>query len=72
MATRMLESPRERMIASTLVSIAVPCASLQAMMWGILGRHGAVYVASIYFILLIVWIVVGRILNALMEETVRS
>jgi len=67
MATRMLESPRERMIASTLVSIAVPCASLQAMMWGILGHHGAVYVASIYFILFIVWIVLGRILNAVME-----
>ena len=70
MATRMLESPRERMIASTLVSIAVPCASLQAMMWGILGHHGAVYVASIYFILFIVWIVLGRILNALMEGNI--
>ena len=67
MATRVLESPRERMIASTLVSIAVPCASLQAMMWGILGRHGTRYVAGIYLILFVVWIVLGRILNALME-----
>ena len=63
MATRVLESRRERIIASTLVSIAVPCASLQAMMWGILGPHGAQYVAMVYATLFVVWIVIGRILN---------
>ena len=67
MATRVLESPRERLIASTLVSIAVPCASLQAMMWGILGHHGATYVAAVYGILFVVWIILGRILNAIMQ-----
>jgi ferrous iron transport protein B len=63
MATRVLESRRERLIASTLVSIAVPCASLQAMMWGILGPYGAQYVAMVYGTLFVVWIVIGRILN---------
>jgi ferrous iron transport protein B len=67
MATRVLESPRERMIASTLVSIAIPCASLQAMMWGILGHHGAHYVASVYLVLFIIWIILGRILNLIMR-----
>jgi ferrous iron transport protein B len=67
MATRVLESPRERLIASTLVSIAVPCASLQAMMWGILGRHGTGYVATVYLVLFVVWIGLGRVLNTLLR-----
>lgn len=67
MATRVLENPRERLIASTLVSIAVPCASLQAMMWAILGPHGAHYVAMVYATLFVVWIVIGRILNKVLS-----
>jgi len=67
MATRVLESPRERLIASTLVSIAVPCASLQAMVWGILGHHGARYVVGVYLILFLVWVLIGRLLNALLK-----
>ena len=63
MATRILESRRERMIAATLISIAVPCAALQAMMWGLLGPHGARYVALVYLTLFIVWIVIGRLLD---------
>lgn len=67
MATRVLESKRERLIASALVAIAVPCASLQAMMWGILGHYGVRYVAMVYGTLFLVWIVTGRILNALLK-----
>jgi len=63
MATRILESRRERMIAATLISIAVPCAALQAMMWSLLGPYGGRYVALVYLTLFIVWIVIGRILN---------
>ncbi len=40
LATRILESRRERFIAATLISIAVPCASLQAMIFGLVGKHG--------------------------------
>ncbi len=67
MATRMLESQRERLIAATLVSVAVPCASLQAMMWGILGHHGVRYIAAVYGILFVVWIVIGRILDRILK-----
>jgi len=67
MATRILESRRERMIAATLISIAVPCAALQAMMWGLLGPHGARYVALVYLTLFVVWITLGRILNAVLH-----
>jgi len=63
MATRILESRRERMIAATLISIAVPCAALQAMMWGLLGPYGARYLLLVYLTLFVVWVIVGRILD---------
>jgi len=53
LATRILESNRERFIASTLVSIAVPCAALQAMVFGLVGKHGGQYVAMVYGTLLL-------------------
>jgi len=63
LATRILESKRERFIAATLISIAVPCAALQAMIFGLVGQHGGQYVAIVYGTLFVVWIVLGFILN---------
>jgi len=63
LATRILESKRERFIAATLVSIAIPCAALQAMIFGLVGHHGGQYVAIVYGTLFIVWIILGIILN---------
>jgi len=63
MATRILESKRERFIAATLISIAVPCAALQAMIFGLVGEHGIQYVAIVYGTLFVVWIILGTILN---------
>lgn len=67
LATRVLENRRERLIASTLVAIAVPCASLQAMMWAILGPFGVRYVLFVYSTLFLVWLAVGRLLNRLLR-----
>jgi ferrous iron transport protein B len=63
MATRILESRKQRFIAATLISIAVPCASLQAMIIGLVGQQGMQYVAMVYGSLLVAWIIVGLILN---------
>ena len=63
LATRILESRRERFIAATLISIAIPCAALQAMIIGLVGHHGGQYVAIVYGTLFIVWIILGFILN---------
>ena len=63
LATRILESRRERFIAATIISIAVPCAALQAMVFGLVGQHGGQYVALVYGTLFIVWIGLGFILN---------
>jgi ferrous iron transport protein B len=62
-ATRVLESPRERFIAATLISVAVPCAGLQAMIIGVLGDVGLKYVLLVYISLLLAWVVIGRILH---------
>ena len=63
LGTRILESKRERFIAATLISIAVPCAALQAMIIGLVGAEGWQYVAMVYGTLFVVWIILGFILN---------
>ena len=63
MATRILESKRERFIAATLISIAIPCAAMQAMVFGLVGARGFQYVAMVYGTLFVVWVVLGFILN---------
>ena len=63
MATRILESRRQRFIAATLISIGVPCAALQAMIIGLVGQQGGQYVAMVYGSLFISWIIIGLILN---------
>jgi len=67
LSTRILESKRERFIAATLISIAVPCAALQAMIFGLVGREGGQYVAVVYGTLFSVWIIVGMILNRMVK-----
>jgi ferrous iron transport protein B len=59
LATRILESQRERFITATLISIALPCAALQAMILGFVGERGIQYIAIIYGALFMVWIVLG-------------
>ncbi|RLC93446.1 MAG: ferrous iron transporter B [Chloroflexi bacterium] len=63
LATRILESKRERFVAATLISIAVPCAALQAMVFGLVGERGVEYVAIVYGTLFAVWILLGIVLR---------
>ena len=64
LATRILESKRERFIVATLISIGIPCAALQAMIIGLVGGEGLQYVVIIYGTLFLVWIILGLILNS--------
>jgi ferrous iron transport protein B len=66
LATRILESKRERFIASTLISIGVPCAALQAMIIGVLGKYGGGPVALVYLVLFLTWVTLGFVLNKLL------
>lgn len=63
LSTRILESKRERFITSTLVSIAIPCAALQAMIFGLVGQRGGQYVVMVYGTLFAVWVILGIILH---------
>lgn len=63
MATRILESRRQRFIAATMISIAVPCAALQAMIIGLVGARGAWAVALVYAVLLTTWFLLGLLLR---------
>ena len=63
LATRVLESKRERFIVATLISIAVPCAALQAMVIGLVGDVGLQYVVLVYVTLFTVWLLLGLILK---------
>ncbi|MFA6320949.1 MAG: ferrous iron transporter B [Candidatus Omnitrophota bacterium] len=63
LATRTLESKRERFIAATLISIGVPCVPLQAMIFGLLGKFGGFYVTGVYLVLFSLVLILGIILN---------
>jgi ferrous iron transport protein B len=67
LSTRILETRRERFIAATLMAIAVPCMALQAMIAGLVGRHGAAGLGTVYGTLFVVWVVLGFLLNRVMK-----
>jgi ferrous iron transport protein B len=63
LATRILETRRQRFVVATLISIAVPCAALQAMILGLLGNRGAGPIVLVYGILFAVWVLVSLVLR---------
>jgi len=63
LSTRILKSDKERIIASFLQVLGIPCMAQQVMIWHVLGRHGPLYVLALYILLLSVIIVMGLILN---------
>jgi len=67
LATRILESRRERFIACTLISIGIPCAALHAMIFGLVGERGVRFVLIVYGTLFLVWVSLGLVLNALVK-----
>jgi len=67
MATRVLETKRERFIAATMMAIAVPCMAQTAMIVGLIGRYGARGLGAVYGTLFIVGIALGLILNRVLK-----
>lgn len=65
LATRSLETKQERFIACTLISVGIPCVSLQAMILKLVGDYGVIYVLYIYAFLAAIVIFLGRILRTL-------
>ncbi|MDI6704395.1 MAG: ferrous iron transporter B [bacterium] len=63
LATRILEERREKFIAATLMSIAVPCIAQIAMIVGLVGERGGHNLLIVFSTLFIIWIILGVILN---------
>jgi len=63
MATRILETRKEKFIAATLMSVAVPCMAMQAMLFGLLGKYGTKGIGIVFITLLVVWVSLGAILK---------
>ena len=67
LATRVLETRRERFIAATLMAIAIPCMAQIAMIFGLVGSYGVGAIFIVFGTLFIVWIILGLILNTFMK-----
>ncbi|MBW1774821.1 MAG: ferrous iron transporter B [Deltaproteobacteria bacterium] len=63
LATRIIESKRQRFIAATLMAVAVPCMAQLSMVVALAGDHGASALLIIFGSLFIVWVALGYVLN---------
>lgn len=63
LATRVLETKRERFIAATLMSISIPCMAQTAMIIGLLGKYGIRGLFPVFLTLFLIWLIVGNILR---------
>ncbi|MEW6619913.1 MAG: ferrous iron transporter B [bacterium] len=63
LATRIMETKRERFIAATLMAIAIPCMAKTAMLIGLIGKYGALGLGIVFGTLFIVLIISGVFLN---------
>lgn len=67
LASRILETRRERFIAMTLLAVAVPCTAQSAVIFALVGEEGGKYVAIVFGTLAIIWILLGVALNKIMK-----
>ncbi len=68
LATRVMESKRERLILATITILAVPCSAQTVVILGTVGKFANIwYAALIYLILLAILLVLGRMLNRFMK-----
>lgn len=67
LATRNLETQKQRFIAATLLAVSVPCMAQIAMIFGVLGPHGPFYIFLVFITLFFVYITIGLMLNRIMK-----
>jgi len=63
LAVRVLESPKQRYLAATLMTMAIPCASQNAMIFGMLAPYGIRYIAIVYATLFLTFVATGFLLH---------
>jgi len=67
MATRVLETKKERFIAATLMAVCVPCMAQIAMIIGLIGGFGIKGMAIVFGTLFLVWIILGVLLKKIIK-----
>jgi ferrous iron transport protein B len=67
LATRILETGKQRFISATLMAICIPCLAQNAVIIGLLSRYGIQYIVIVYATLLILYISIGLTLNRLIK-----
>lgn len=67
LATRILETRKERLIGSTLMAISIPCMAQIAMIAGLIGPHGATGFFAVFGTLLIVWFIIGFLMKIIIK-----
>jgi len=69
LATRLIESRRERLILATVTVMAVPCSAQVAVVLGTVGRFAGIgYAAVIFIVLFLILIVLGKLLHRVMKS----
>lgn len=63
LSVRILESPKQRYLAATLMTMAIPCASQSAMIFGMLAPYGLRYILAVYLSLFATFAVTGFLLH---------
>ena len=63
LSVRILESPKQRYLAATLMTMAIPCASQSAMIFGMLAPYGLRYIFAVYMSLFTTFAVTGFLLH---------
>ncbi len=67
MATRVLETLRQRFIAIALLSITIPCSAQIAMIFGLSAKLGLKGIFIVFLTLFLFWILLGLILNRFLK-----
>ncbi|HNX08796.1 MAG TPA: ferrous iron transporter B [Methanothrix sp.] len=63
LSVRILESPKQKYLAATLMTMAIPCASQTAMIFGMLAPFGLRYIVAVYLSLFIAFVATGFLLH---------
>lgn len=66
MTTRILGSKREKIIATILLGLAIPCSAQLGVIMGMVSKLNAAYVLLYLFVILLVFALTGTILNRFM------
>ncbi len=67
LATRILETEKQRFIAMTLLAISIPCMAQSAMIFAILGRYGLRWILIVYSTLFLLYLLLGLVLKRIVK-----